>query len=267
MDSSSKLREALDPERLRRLGAALWFSAGIRIQRSDLAWANGLFGQETEHLLWESLCEAHVIGADGMVDPASLARWLEALSNEEHSQPNVPRVVWTLPERHPAAARIGTSYIEAMLAVIAQAQYSLLLASPFIYEQGVQQLVSSITQALYRNVWVTILTHDADMLSSAQSTAIEAIRHEAERLGKRLDVYTATLQDYSLLHAKVIVADEAYAVIGSANLTNSALETNLEAGVVLGASQAGEIRQIFQQLIESGLAQKVFSTEGYRVSH
>jgi phosphatidylserine/phosphatidylglycerophosphate/cardiolipin synthase-like enzyme len=264
MESTSKLRAALDAERLRRLGAALWFSAGTRIQRSDLLWANGLFGEETEHLLWDSLCEAHVLGADGVVDPASLARWLAVLAGADDAQPDLPRVVWTLPERHPAAARLGASYIEAMLAVVAHAQHTLLLASPFIYEQGVQQLVASITQALYRNVWVTILTHDADLLASAQSTAIEAIRHEAERLGKRLDVYTAALQEHSLLHAKVLVADDAYAVIGSANLTNSALETNLEAGVVLGAVQAREVRQIFQQLIEYGLARKVFSTDDYR---
>jgi phosphatidylserine/phosphatidylglycerophosphate/cardiolipin synthase-like enzyme len=267
MDSTSKLREALDPERLRRLGAALWFSVGTRIQPSDLSWANGLFGDDADRLLWESLCEAYVVDADGVVQAASLARWLEALSHEEQSQPDVPRVVWTLPERHPAAANLGASYIQAMLAVVASAQHNLLMASPFIYERGVQQLVSSITQALYRNVWVTIITHDADLIASAQSTALEAIRHEAERLGKRLDVYTAALQEHSLLHAKVIVADEASAIIGSANLTNSALETNLEAGVVLGAAQAREVRHIFQQLIESGLAQKVFSTDGYRINH
>jgi phosphatidylserine/phosphatidylglycerophosphate/cardiolipin synthase-like enzyme len=263
MGSTSKLRDALDLERLRRLGAALWFSIGTRIQRSDLVWANRLLGDDADQLLWESLDEANVVDADEIVQAAALARWLEALSREEHSQPDLPRVVWTLPERHPQAAHLGASYMQAMLDVVASAQHNLLIAAPFIYEQGVRQLVSSITQALYRNVWVTIVTHDADVLASAQSTALEGIRHEAERLGKSLEVYTAALQGPSLLHAKVIVADDAYAAIGSANLTNPALEANLEAGVVLGAAQARQVRQVFQQLIESGLVRKVFSTDSY----
>jgi phosphatidylserine/phosphatidylglycerophosphate/cardiolipin synthase-like enzyme len=55
------------------------------------------------------------------------------------------------------------------------------------------------------------------------------------------------------LHAKVIVVDEAAALISSANLTGAAMDRNIEAGVhVLGGTLPKNLARHFEHLISTG---------------
>jgi phosphatidylserine/phosphatidylglycerophosphate/cardiolipin synthase-like enzyme len=261
MRDRTELCNALDTDRLRRLGAALWFGVGTRLRLADLAWAMPLLGEGADQAVWESLHEAGVLGSDGVVQAEPLARWLGHLASGGTPQPaEEPVIVWTLPAQHPAAAEHGSLYADAILDVVNHARRELLMTSPFMQEQGVRHLISAVVQALHRGVSVTILTHGAEDLASAQSVAVEEIRREAERLGGWLSVYTAATPNGSLLHAKLVVADHERVIIGSANLTGPGLAVNLEAGVVLGRAHASEASRTIQRLIEAGLARKVFST-------
>jgi len=264
MSHLNELRRKLDNDKLRRLGAALWFSIDSRLGSSELTWMKPLLGEGVERLLWESLHEAGVLSLDGTVQAKPLARWLEALSSGSMNAEREPRIVWTLPEKYSAAVTLGASYLEAILEVISQAQNELLMVSPFIQKQGIRCLSIALIQALSRGIRLTIITHDADNLASDQSLAIEEIRREADRLGGWLTVYTAAVPEESLLHAKIVVADQQRVIVGSANLTGPGLESNLEAGVVLGHIHAGEVVQFIRRLIDIGLVRKVFSTGANR---
>jgi cardiolipin synthase A/B len=55
------------------------------------------------------------------------------------------------------------------------------------------------------------------------------------------------------LHAKVIVVDDGIALVGSANLTNRAMETNLECGILIrGGPQPQAIRRHITELRARG---------------
>jgi len=261
MSRLSELSERLDERKLARLGAALWFKVGGRISITDLGWAIPLLGQEGENLIWEALKEGSTLAADGTLEPGSLARFLEEISTKKQNlSGEAPRLVWTLPLQHPQAERLGTTYNEAILAVIKEARSLLLMTSPFLQEHGIASLMETLVNALGRGVKITVLTHEAENLASSQSVALEDLRRAAERLGKSLSVYTAVTSAGSMLHAKLILADSRRAIIGSANLTGPGLEQNMEAGVVLGEREALEIRRVVEGLITGGLVKLVFNT-------
>lgn len=255
-----ELRSRLDNDKLRRLGAALWFRVGTRLYLADLSWAVPLLGEGADRLIWESLHEVSVQSMDGIVQARPLACWLEELSCDIQKIEYYPRIVWTLPERYPTLAKVEESYLNAILELFSETQKDLLIVSPFLHKQGIKYVVSSITQALNRGVRVMIITHNADDIASDQSIALEEIRKDAERLNGKFILYTANVPEGNLLHAKIVVSDEQKVIIGSANLTGPGLETNFEVGVVLGAIQAKEIARVINQLIEVGMVRKVFST-------
>ena len=64
----------------------------------------------------------------------------------------------------------------------------------------------------------------------------------------------AVAADDASLHAKVIVVDDKVALVGSANLTNRAMESNLECGILIrGGPQPRAIHDHITSLYAAGL--------------
>jgi phosphatidylserine/phosphatidylglycerophosphate/cardiolipin synthase-like enzyme len=57
---------------------------------------------------------------------------------------------------------------------------------------------------------------------------------------------------YGSMHAKCLVSDKSKAIVSSANLTDYALEANMELGLVVGRSIAYRLAEHFDQLIARG---------------
>jgi len=57
---------------------------------------------------------------------------------------------------------------------------------------------------------------------------------------------------YGTMHAKCVVADGERALVSSANLTTSALESNMELGLLVGGLVSKQLREHFIQLIAQG---------------
>lgn len=110
-----------------------------------------------------------------------------------------------------------------LAAVATSARQSVLIVAPFIkYDEAVwfcKQLRSGIDILTLANI-------DSEAIS-ASALDLSALRHLAEVSS------SATLIALSNLHAKVFVADERAAIVTSGNLTRSALDRNLEYGVLL----------------------------------
>ncbi len=110
-----------------------------------------------------------------------------------------------------------------LAAVATSARQSVLIVAPFIkYDEAVwfcRQLRSGIDILTLANI-------DSEAIS-ASALDLSALRHLAEVSS------SATLIALSNLHAKVFVADERAAIVTSGNLTRSALDRNLEYGVLL----------------------------------
>ena len=256
MTWATDLSTRLDGTKLARMGAALWSQIGRKIGLPDLSWGLGLLGPSGDRLILDALYAGGAINKDGVLGAPSLAHWLEDLTGSDC----YPRLVWTLPHSHPMARKIGTSYTEAILRVIRTARSELVMTSPFMQEHGISSLLEALVDALGRGVRLTVLTHHADDLGSSQSIAVEELRREAIRLGKSLRVFTANAPVGSLLHAKLVIADEDIMVLGSANLTGPGLEQNIEAGVVLSAGEAKEAISVISELGRAELIRLVYDT-------
>ena len=103
-----------------------------------------------------------------------------------------------------------------------------------------------------------MLTHDAQDLASLAATALEPLRRESRTSAGTFLVYSAAPTVGVLLHLKVVVADGAEAVVGSANVTGKGFGKNLEAGALLGRDAAAEIERVVRAVIQQGLALPVF---------
>jgi phosphatidylserine/phosphatidylglycerophosphate/cardiolipin synthase-like enzyme len=61
----------------------------------------------------------------------------------------------------------------------------------------------------------------------------------------------------SVLHAKVLIIDDARILVTSANVTGSALNRNIEMGLYHSGKAAKDARKLFTSLIDDGYMVKV----------
>ncbi|GGV44152.1 hypothetical protein GCM10010182_80840 [Actinomadura cremea] len=147
---------------------------------------------------------------------------------------------------------------QVALEVIREAADSLLVVS--FAAHGVAEVVAELAQAADRGVRVNLVleTPVADGGTLDGPGAAAAFRSLNDRDGIRFwrwppERRPALGRSRATLHAKLIVADERSALLGSANLTDRALAENLEVGVVLREPAA--VRSLvrhFRGLMRSG---------------
>jgi phosphatidylserine/phosphatidylglycerophosphate/cardiolipin synthase-like enzyme len=260
MSLTSQLSDRLArPEGIRRLGQALWMLVGQPIQRDGLLWARGLLGADGDEILWGALKEAGALmPPDNLLDAAPLGTLLTTLWGVD-VQADAARLVWTLP-RQLNASNLEDTYVKAAQEVIGTAEHRLVLVSPYLEATGIGHLQDALLTTLHRGVHIVMITHGAEILSSFASVAIEDLRRAGTGLTGSLKVYAADESCGLLLHSKLVIADAARMVLGSANLTGKGFSVNFEAGVVLGRAAATEATAILQTLLRSGLVREAFAT-------
>lgn len=224
----------------------------------ELFWATSLLGPGGERLLWETLLEWQCLGPDGKLLARPLADLLCAVWDEQSEA--AVALMWTLPEGLAVPGVDATGYAKGVRTLMRGASERLTLLAPYLEVEGMGQLQGELLAALARGLSVVLVTQDANSLGSWASDSVEPLRREARGLSGCLRVYTAPATAPVLLHSKLVVADGASAVLGSANLTGNALLRNLETGVVVGARQAVEIERVIHAAIELGQVRLVFET-------
>jgi cardiolipin synthase len=153
-------------------------------------------------------------------------------------------VVWTGPESGITTGRLTAATV---IDLIAEAEREVLLIS---YATRAEATISAaLSAASARGVEITLLIErhaDNPAYVSAETPfrGLDAIRLHWPR-GRR--------SPGASLHAKVIVVDDRIALVGSANLTSRAMETNLECGILIrGGPQPRAIRSHIDELRASG---------------
>jgi hypothetical protein len=118
---------------------------------------------------------------------------------------------------------LGRGWRGELAGIASAARRSFIIAAPFIkYDEA-----AWLCNLLHEGVDVLTLANiDAEAVSTA---ALDLV---ALRCLKEVS-YSSRLIALSTLHAKVFVADEKAAIVTSGNLTRSALDSNLEYGVLL----------------------------------
>jgi len=130
---------------------------------------------------------------------------------------------------------IGAQYAESVLALVDSAERSLdiLMFEWRWYENDfshpIQIINHALVRAVRRGVKVRALTYHADIASTLKYNGILA---KAWPLKK-------------LMHAKMIIADNEAVIIGSHNLTGSAINTNIETSVLFYDKEVAQAKTAF----------------------
>ena len=185
-----------------------------------------------------------------------LAAMLEVALAAKRSR-QTAELVWTGPATPVVPVR-GTEQVLCDLIKCAQRRLTIMSFGIF----HVPRLVESLEQALSSNVETRIILGDRE--------SDLAIDHQRHQLGKLVATKAALLRwpldrrlrddegHVGLMHAKAAVADSGNAFLSSANLTEAALERNMQLGVLIrGGSLPAAIDRLIDALVESGELQAV----------
>lgn len=154
-------------------------------------------------------------------------------------------VVWTGPESGVSSSRLTAATV---IDLINEARVEILLVS--YATQTEPSISTALSAAEPRGVMVTLLVErNADNPSYTSPLSVPFPSVEA----LRLHWPRAQRPSGAALHAKVIVVDDSVALVGSANLTSRAMESNLECGILIrGGPQPKAIRDHITGLYASG---------------
>lgn len=165
-------------------------------------------------------------------------------------------LAWTGPD----SGVIGIHRTEQVLYdLVSAATRSLIIVS--FAAHRVPRLLEEIQRAADRNVSIRlILEFEESSVGQLSHDAIAAF----EGLDSRVEVFWWPLSKRELnsagrpgkLHVKCMVADGAKAFVSSANLTDDAMNRNMELGVVVTGIEASNLQKHFGALIENGVLER-----------
>jgi phosphatidylserine/phosphatidylglycerophosphate/cardiolipin synthase-like enzyme len=182
-----------------------------------------------------------------------LAGMLEVALTAKLAAPTA-ELVWTGPATTIVPVR-GTEQV--LFGLVQSAKRRLTITSFGVFQ--VPRLVEELELALARSVALRIVIGDRESHSDQE------IERQRLQLGVRVASEALLLHwptarrprdeqgHAALMHAKAAVADSCIAFLTSANLTEAALERNMELGVLIrGGTMPGSIERLIDDLIESG---------------
>ena len=159
------------------------------------------------------------------------------------TMPSASRLAGELPKLGLAHVGIAGTH-DAFVRLARSAQASLTVASPFLNEEGLSWALAlfEVTPASDRHLIVRGRGQTRDVL--------RARRSEVDKLGVRLFDYSIPALEghgFETFHAKVVLADEALAYVGSANMLVHG-HPSLELGILLEGGPVPEIAAIMRAI-------------------
>jgi phosphatidylserine/phosphatidylglycerophosphate/cardiolipin synthase-like enzyme len=163
-------------------------------------------------------------------------------------------VVWTGPESGISSSRLTAATV---IELIDSARSSILLVS--YATQTEPQISAALSAAVARDVAVTLLAerHADNPSYSSAATPFPGLN------ALRLHWPSSSRPLGAALHAKIIVVDDEVALVGSANLTSRAMESNVECGILIrGGPQPPAIRDHIMDLHATGCLRVLLPRRG-----
>ncbi|MCW5854264.1 MAG: DISARM system phospholipase D-like protein DrmC, partial [Anaerolineae bacterium] len=150
---------------------------------------------------------------------------------------------------------------QALLEVIQAARSTLLIVSFAVYK--IQAITSAIIEATAHGVAVRICieapeVNDRMGFDTAQALGPAVLEHSAVYIWPRDKRPTDPSGKVGSLHVKCAVADSRKLFISSANLTDYAMNLNMELGVLIeGGPLPGTVATQFNRLIQEGIMRRI----------
>lgn len=198
-------------------------------------------------------------GAAPDVSPASLAWALLAASDadERRRREQTVELVWTGPSPEGTVLRRTD---QVLLDLIRSARRTLYMVTFAAYKIPI--LNEAMLAAVRRGVEISLIFESPD----AGKTSFGATRAVGEELGALCKIYIwppdkrskDAAGRYGSLHAKCAVADEKTVFISSANLTEYALNLNMELGVLIrGGDLPGRVVEHLRRLVDESVLVRI----------
>ena len=181
-------------------------------------------------------------------------------SEQAHRKNQTVDLVWTGPDSRIIPLRRTD---QALLQVINSATTRLLVVSFAVYK--VSAIAQALIRAAQRGVSISICIESPD--ASEGKIAYDAVRAFGTEVSRHARFYVWPLDrrpkspdgKHGSLHSKLAVADGHTLLVSSANLTEYAMNLNMELGVLIqGGELPGKVELHFEQLIK----QKVLESLG-----
>jgi phosphatidylserine/phosphatidylglycerophosphate/cardiolipin synthase-like enzyme len=188
-------------------------------------------------------------------ESVALALLTAAAMSQRHRESQSIELVWTGPGVMEIPLRRTD---QALLEVINAAQRQLLIVSFAVYK--IPEVTQALIRAFERDVGLRICVEAPE--PSGQRMAYDTIKALGQDVQQRARIYiwprdqrpTDPAGKSGSLHAKCAVADDQLLFISSANLTEYAMNLNMELGMLIrGGSLPGMVAQHFARLMESGV--------------
>jgi phosphatidylserine/phosphatidylglycerophosphate/cardiolipin synthase-like enzyme len=197
--------------------------------------------------------------------PGEMALLLESVSAAliHQRQKQKIELIWTGPKTHDINLRRTN---QALLELIHVAKTKIIIVSFVVYK--VRDILSALEKAALRGVEIIIVLESPD--DSEGKIAYSAIAALGSSLRIKANVFiwpyakrpVNTNGMVGLLHAKVGVADNNLLYISSANLTDNAMNLNMEMGVLIcGGELPGRVGQHFEEMITNGTLIEITAEE------
>ncbi len=225
-DSVARIALEVHPERIDSLCTAL----GLSKDTNSLAVVKGALGAAFSPRLIKGLADA--LAANPKISPGELSTMFRASSATASLAAGASSVelVWTgpatgmVPIRHTAQVLTG---------LIDEARERLFLVSFVAYHVG--GVIDALHRATERGVVVRILLERSkEHGGNVTVDSIALLRRQLPRAQLyEWDKAAADASSSASVHAKCAVADGAVAFVTSANLSDAAMERNMELGVLL----------------------------------
>jgi phosphatidylserine/phosphatidylglycerophosphate/cardiolipin synthase-like enzyme len=151
---------------------------------------------------------------------------------------------------------------QALLQVINSATQSLLIVSFAVYK--IPQIAAALVQAAGRGVTIDICVEAPE--PSGQKMAHDTIKALGAEVASRARIFVWPADKrpadshghVGLLHAKCAVADRRMLFVSSANLTDHAMNLNIELGVLVQSqAHAVSVATQFERMAEQGVLRHV----------
>ena len=124
------------------------------------------------------------------------------------------------------------------------------LVAPYLSPMGMQSLRSCLATSAQRGAWIRLLTTSLEHPDSWNRKAITALieGEDGGLVRNRLRVLAPSKSLPALIHAKIILVDHCRGYLGSANLSQSAMDSNLELGLSLDPNQVSALESLISLL-------------------
>lgn len=187
---------------------------------------------------------------------------------QTRSRSNDPELVATLPDDESISASEFESILTESLELIKKADDRLWLVSPYLSEEAFGKLKPALQTAVNQGATISLLTRYLTYGDDDSEYNREFARRlmDVPELAANTRLYEYINEEtWDTFHAKVIIADQEQAYLGTANVTHKGFLSNLELGVLFQGEPVIHLANLFESLRDSPhLYQVTQVSDGFR---